>query len=285
MNYLVHGASGAQGSPVCKALLARGHHVLGAVRHVDQVPPGVKGVTVDLGDVNTLKDAYAQVDGVFVHLPLGGADELVTYATNVIAAVEAVRPSRVVVSTSGRVIDRPDLCLQSPPESAIQVLLEGLGKSGISVAVIATRLYLENLLLPVVQDDVQAEGVLHYPVPATLRVSWCSHLDVADVAVRLFDSPAVEGVVGLGHLPGLTGEDLATGFSEHLGKPVFYEAITPEAFGKRLEPVFGPESAHAVTLMYKAIGANTDNELVRRTAAQNVLGYTPRSVATWLREM
>lgn len=285
MTYLVHGASGAQGSPVCKALIAAGHDVLGVVRHVDQVPAGVKALAVDLGDVSTLKTAYAKADGIFVHLPLGGPDELAAYAKNVVDAVVATQPKRVVVSTSGRVIDRPDLCLQSPPGSPIQVLIEGLNTSGVSVAIIATRLYLENLLLPMVQADIQEAGVLRYPVPAGLRVSWCSHLDVADVAVRLLGDHHIEGVVGLGHLPGLTGDDLVAGFSEHLNKAVRYEPLTPEAFGERIEPAFGVLAAASVVKMYQAIGANPDNELVPETTAQALLHYTPRSVAQWLNEV
>ena len=64
-------------------------------------------------------------------------------------------------------------------------LIDGVTGSGVPTAVVAPRLYLENLLLPVVLAPTREEGVLRYPLPTSFPVSWSSHLDVAEVVARL----------------------------------------------------------------------------------------------------
>jgi len=46
-------------------------------------------------------------------------------------------------------------------------LIHGVMRSGIPTAVVAPRLYLENLLLPVIIGPAREEGVLRYPLPAS----------------------------------------------------------------------------------------------------------------------
>lgn len=68
--------------------------------------------------------------------------------------------------------------------------------------------------------------MLRYPVRPDYAVSWSSHADVAKVAERLLMDNTLGGVVGIGHLPGLLGADLAAGFSKHFGRDVRFEALT-----------------------------------------------------------
>ncbi|WP_269791081.1 hypothetical protein [Stenotrophomonas sp. Iso1] len=114
-------------------------------------------------------------------------------------------------------------------------------------------------------------------------VSWSSHFDVAEVAERLFEQTSVSGVVGVGQLPGLLGEDLATGFQRHLGRDVAFESITPEAFGAMIEPLIGPASA-AIAAFYGALQSSPTNTISHDTSAQALFGIAPRSVQQWLGE-
>ena len=90
-------------------------------------------------------------------------------------------------------------------------------------------------------------------------------------------------VVGIGHLPGLKGADLAAGFSAKFGHTITFEALTPDAFGKLIEPMLGPATAGVVDL-YQALSQATDNVISEDTSAQNLLGMQPRSVQQWLAE-
>lgn len=282
---IVHGATGAQGSPILSALASAGRTAIAAVRHPEAVPDGIVARQVDLASVASLASAYKGADGVFVHLPMGAPEAAAAQARAVVEAVAQARPGRVVISTSGQIVDQPGSPLQATADSPIMTLIDGVTGSGVPTAVVAPRLYLENLLLPVVLDPARQEGVLRYPLPASFPVSWSSHLDVADVVVRLLtDASPTTGTVGVGHRPGLTGPDLAAAFSSHLGREVRFEGITPEAFGELITPLFGPAAALVVEL-YQALNAQDGNTIAEDSSAQELLGLRPRPIEQWLEDL
>lgn len=282
---IVHGATGAQGSPILSALTSAGRTAIAAVRHPEAVPDGIVARQVDLASVASLASAYKGADGVFVHLPMGAPEAAAAQARAVVEAVAQARPGRVVISTSGQIVDQPGSPLQATADSPIMTLIDGVTGSGVPTAVVAPRLYLENLLLPVVLDPARQEGVLRYPLPASFPVSWSSHLDVADVVTRLLtDASPTTGTVGVGHRPGLTGPDLAAAFSSHLGREVRFEGITPEAFGELITPLFGLAAAPVVEL-YQALNAQDGNTIAEDSSAQELLGLRPRPIEQWLEDL
>ena len=282
---IIHGATGAQGSPVLSALTSAGRSAVAAVRHLEAVPAGVVARQVDLVSADLLASAYEGADGVFVHLPMGAPEAAAAQARAVVEAVTRARPGRVVISTSGQIVDQPGSPLQAPADSPIMTLIDGVTGSGVPTAVVAPRLYLENLLLPVVLAPAREEGVLRYPLPASFPVSWSSHLDVAEVVARLLtDASPTTGTVGVGHLPGLTGPDLAAAFSSRLGRAVRFESITPEAFGELITPLFGPAAAPVVNL-YRALNAQDGNTIAEDSSAQEILRLQPRSIGRWLEDL
>ena len=282
---IVHGATGAQGSPVLSALTTAGRSAIAAVRHPEAVPDGIVARQVDLASAASLASVYEGADGVFIHLPMGAPEAAAAQARAVVEAVAQARPGRVVISTSGQIVDQPGSPLQATADSPIMTLIDGVTGSGVPTAVVAPRLYLENLLLPVVLDPACQEGVLRYPLPASFPVSWSSHLDVADVVVRLLtDASPNTGTVGVGHRPGLTGPDLAAAFSSHLGREVRFEGITPEAFGELITPLFGPAAAPVVEL-YRALNAQDGNTIAEDSSAQELLGLRPRPIEQWLKDL
>ena len=282
---IVHGATGAQGSPVLSALTTAGRSAIAAVRHPEAVPDGIVARQVDLASAASLASVYEGADGVFIHLPMSAPEAAAAQARAVVEAVAQARPGRVVISTSGQIVDQPGSPLQAAADSPIMTLIDGVTGSGVPTAVVAPRLYLENLLLPVVLDPACQEGVLRYPLPASFPVSWSSHLDVADVVVRLLtDASPNTGTVGVGHRPGLTGPDLAAAFSSHLGREVRFEGITPEAFGELITPLFGPAAAPVVEL-YRALNAQDGNTIAEDSSAQELLGLRPRPIEQWLKDL
>ena len=282
---IVHGATGAQGSPILSALTSAGRTAIAAVRHPEAVPDGIVARQVDLASAASLASVYEGADGVFIHLPMGAPEAAAAQARAVVEAVAQARPGRVVISTSGQIVDQPGSPLQAAADSPIMTLIDGVTGSGVPTAVVAPRLYLENLLLPVVLDPACQEGVLRYPLPASFPVSWSSHLDVADVVVRLLtDASPNTGTVGVGHRPGLTGPDLAAAFSSHLGREVRFEGITPEAFGELITPLFGPAAAPVVEL-YRALNAQDGNTIAEDSSAQELLGLRPRPIEQWLKDL
>lgn len=273
MTYLIHGANGAQGGPVAAVLSRTGASVSVAVRDPSRYQGDFEAVAVDLADAASLEEAYRDRDGVFVHLPVGSPDQQMLHATTVLAALGAARPARVVVSTSGYPNDA-DGAATTP----IGVLVRGLQTGELSHAVVEPRLFLENLLLPTVVGPVRAEGVLRYPIRADYQLSWSSHLDVADVVVRLLTDHTVTGSVGVGALPGLIGADLADGFARHLGTEVRFQAQTPDEFGAEIEPMFGAAAATPVIDSYRWRATQAAELIDPATGARRLLGMTPRTV-------
>ncbi|GKQ35985.1 SDR family oxidoreductase [Streptomyces sp. A012304] len=278
MTYVIHGATGAQGSPVVSALAAAGKSVAAVTRNEHAVVDGAHVVAAAYSSAADLTGAYRDAEGVFVHLPLTSEENRQIFADNILTAVRAARPARVVFSTSGFPID-PAI------GGAAASLAAGLADSGVSHAVIAPELYLENLLMPYVVDSVRERGVLPYPIRADFPVSWVSHLDIADVVVALFERPDVTGVVSVGQYPAITGPDLAEAFGARLGRDAVFEPITPEQFRTSVAPLIGEGAAADVAGAYEAMSAMPGRSIAPETSAQRLLGVTPRTTSQWLADM
>lgn len=278
MKYVIHGATGAQGAPLYAKLRGEGAKAVAAVRNTDALQ-GAPAIAVDLASVDSLAAAYAEADGVFVHLPLGAESVRLEYARNIAKAVGRAKPARVLISTSGWDMSVPD------DRSAVPRLVREVEKTGVSTAVIAPVQYLENLLLPIVAEPLRAEHVLYYPVRPDYPVSWCSHLDVADVAAALLPRSDVTGIVGVGQLPAVTGDDLAEAVATYLERDVTFKRLRPEEFGRLLAPLVGDNAAAEVASAYKAKEQTADAAIDERTSAQKLLGIAPRSITQWLRDI
>ncbi|MEU5975854.1 NmrA family NAD(P)-binding protein [Streptomyces sp. NPDC047315] len=289
MSYVIHGARGAQGAPVLAALVASGASVTAVSRGAggvpEGVPDGVRVVAADYASVDALSRAYEGADGVFVHLPLGAPDDRLAFARNVVAAVDRARPARVVVSTSGAFTDVTAAAGGVPADPAVMHLIEGVRHSSVSYAVVAPRLFLENLLLPPVVGGAREEGVLRYPLAAGLPVSWSSHLDVADVAAALLRRTDVVGTVAVGQYPAVTGPQLAEAFGDRFGRDVSYEGIVPDVFAGLIAPLLGAATAAGVADLYRAIGTLPDHAITPEDSAQELLGLTPRTTGEWLADL
>ncbi|MGQ4328509.1 SDR family oxidoreductase [Streptomyces hayashii] len=279
MTYVIHGATGAQGAPVVAALAATGKSVTALTRNPDAVVPGAQRVVAaGYSSAADLIDAYRGAAGVFVHLPVASEEDRRLFASNILTAVHEARPDRVVFSTSGFPID-PAI------GGAAATLAAGLADSGVSHAVIAPELYLENLLMPHVIDSVRERGVLPYPIRADFPVSWASHLDIADAVVALLDRTDVAGVVSVGQYPAITGPDLAEEFGARLGRDVVFDQITPEEFRTSMAPLIGESAAADIAGAYQAMSAMPGRSITPETSAQKLLGVTPRTTSQWLADI
>ncbi|MFB9907560.1 hypothetical protein [Allokutzneria oryzae] len=270
MTYLVHGATGAQGAPVVRALEARGLAVRGLSR-----------AGGDLDDRAALAAAYEGVTGAFIHFPITPDPAApARWAANLAAVA---RPARAVISTSGGVPGDPGSPFGPDRLAAVADLAEGLRAAGVVVTVLAPRLFLENLLLPPVQETLVGEGVLTYPVADGHAVGWSSHLDVAEVAVAALTHADPPSFVDVGAVPALTGPDLAAEFGAHHNREITYRAMTPTDFGAVLTPVLGAGAAAGIQGLYQALQGRPDSlASTGDTDSEKLLGVRTRPVKGWL---
>ncbi|MEU5154652.1 NmrA family NAD(P)-binding protein [Glycomyces sp. NPDC021274] len=271
MTYVVHGATGAQGSPVVAALAAAGRSVTALARRPESLPEGVRSLSIDAGSAEQLTAAYRDAAGVFLHFPVTGPELRAAHVAAVAAALRDARPARVVYSTSG-----------GPAEDEV---VKALDEAGVPYAVVAPRYYFENLLMPLVQDGIRREGVLRYPLKDGYAASWSSHLDIADVALALFDRTAIGGTVEVGQYPAITGDDLAAAFAAAYGRAVAFQAQSPADMGAQLAPVMGEDAAAVVQGGYEYAATLPHNEIDESRSAQRLLGLTPRTAVQWLSDL
>lgn len=268
MTYVVHGATGAQGSPVVAALAAAGRPVTALARRPESLPAGVQALPIDVASAEQLTAAYQGAAGVFLHFPVTGPELRSAYGAAVATALREARPARVVYSTSGM-----------PVEDEV---VKALDEAGVSYAIIAPRYYFENLLMPPVQEAIKQEGVLRYPLKDGYAASWSSHLDIADVALALFQRTEVGGIVEVGQYPAVTGSDLAAAFAAAYGHDVAYEAQSPADMGAQLAPMMGEDAAALVQGGYEYAATLPHNEIDESRSAQRLLDLTPRTTLQWL---
>uniref|UniRef100_UPI00260505ED NAD(P)H-binding protein n=1 Tax=uncultured Tateyamaria sp. TaxID=455651 RepID=UPI00260505ED len=141
----IFGATGAQGAPVVKEALSKGHTVRAVARDAAKIAalhPNAVAVAADLSDEDAVAEALRGVDAAFLHFPMpSGPDDSQNWAAAFFAAAHKVNLPLLVYVTGGPSGDRF-------PSSAIvdgttQGMTAVLG-SGIPSIVLQSAVYLEN---------------------------------------------------------------------------------------------------------------------------------------------
>ena len=97
---IIHGATGAQGSPVLSALTSAGRSVVAAVRHPEAVPDGIAVRQVDLASVDSLASTYEGADGVFVGSGIFKSGDPAARAAAIVRATAAYDDPAVIAEVS-----------------------------------------------------------------------------------------------------------------------------------------------------------------------------------------
>jgi len=256
-NILVIGASGAQGGPVARHLLAAGKHVRLLVRHpervTDLVAAGAEMMAGDFDDAASLAQVAKGMEGAFLLFPF--MNPRLDHARAVIGALTGAGVRRVVWNATGAI---PPVATGNPGVDIRRDILALLEESGMDVVALQPTVYMENLLGPWTAPEVIAEDRLAYPLPPTVAVQWISHEDAGAFAAAAFDQlPAGRHLLAISGPEALTGANAAASFTRGLGRPVTYRAMPPAEFGAIIDRAFGCGGAGA-TAFYEAVAANPD---------------------------
>ncbi|WP_299212100.1 NmrA family NAD(P)-binding protein [uncultured Tateyamaria sp.] len=288
----IFGATGAQGAPVVKEALSKGHIVRAVARDVAKIAavhPDAIAVAADLSDEVAVAKALHGVDAAFLHFPMpSGPDDSQNWAAAFFAAAHQVNLPLLVYVTGGPSGDRfPSSAIVDGTTQGMKAVLG----SGIPSIVLQSAVYLENLQPEIFLPDLRSEGKLDYPpIPKTMKMKmkmkmkmqWTSHLDQATLAVAAMSRPDLAGQsFEIGTPQALSGAELAELMGKWVGRDVAFDPMTPAEFGTRVGDALGsPGAAFALGDLYGAIAKlDGDDMAVDTGALEATFGVKLTSVA------
>lgn len=248
MTILVTGATGRIGRQVVQQLAARGADIRVLTRDPAKAdfPAGVDVAKGDLLDIDALRAAFKGVRTLFLLNAVAG-DEF----TQALIALNIARESgvdRVVylsVIHADRFVNVPHFAVKSGAERMIQQM-------GFSATILRPAYFIDNDLM--IQDGILNHGV--YPMPIGGKgVAMVDARDIAEVAaielVRRDQAPGKlpNEVINLVGPDTLTGSDLATIWSQALGRPIVYGGDDPSGFEQNLAAFMPRWMAYEMRLM------------------------------------
>ncbi|AKM45228.1 NmrA family transcriptional regulator [Burkholderia contaminans] len=248
MTILVTGATGRVGRHVVHQLVERGADVRVLVRDPSKAdfPAAVSVVQGDMLDLDALRTAFAGVRTLFLLNGVAG-DEFTQALIALNLAREAGIERLVYLSVmhADRFVNVPHFAVKSGAERMIEQMDFG-------ATILRPAYFMENERM--VKDVIVGHGV--YPMPIGSKgVAMVDVRDIAEVAaielIRRNDAPGKLPVETL-NLVGpdtLTGPQLASIWSEILGRPVAYGGDDPAAFENNLAGFIPKWMAYEMRLM------------------------------------
>jgi NAD(P)H dehydrogenase (quinone) len=270
----VTGASGHLGRRVLELLLEQvpAKHIRALTRHPARIADlAARGVGVEAGDF-AKPDELAQA--------LEGVDRLLLISTDALQpgarvklhrqAIDAARKAKVryVVYTSAvRADTNPVNFMRDHAET--ETLLR---ESGLAWTFLRNNLYAETLLM--IAPIALQTGLIQLPA-GNGRVGFVSREDCARVAAAVLLDAGHEGKVYEVTGPEALGyAEAARIFTELSGRPVRYEAVSPEEYRQSLAAMGMPEMLiEAMTSMYQGVAQGTFD--IVTSVVQEVTGRPP----------
>jgi uncharacterized protein YbjT (DUF2867 family) len=289
--FLVYGANGAQGGAVVRALLARGKQVRVLARDPSRSAFAsdrrVEVVGGDLSDPNSLRRASAGVSGVYLMMPLSfDHPRVAAWGRNAIDAASDASASVLVLNTSGIVPDAP---VGLPALDGKLELERYLRDARVPSVTLRGTIYMGNLGAPWSAPSIVEQGVLAYPVPEDLRISWLSWEEAAAYAVAALERPelaARRAVLQLGGADALTGTQVAAAVARALKRPVRYQQLPLPALEAGLNQLFGAPAGTELAEYYGWLSQPRERSLldVDITAARAELPVPQLRFEAWALE-
>ena len=214
---LVIGSTGTIGTPLVKALLAKGESVKAASR-TGKAAEGAEGVRFDYTDASTYTDAFDGVDRLFLILA-GGRLDAIDALTPVVE--EAARRNVKIVFLSVFGVDADD----SIPYRQVELKIIA---SGAPYVILRPNWFADNF------HTYWKAGIEHgqIAVPAGEgKSSFIDVRDIADSAAAALTSTAFDNkAFNLTGPKALSYGEAAAIISQAIGKPVGYSAVSDDVF-------------------------------------------------------
>ncbi|EHS49292.1 NmrA family protein [Rhizobium sp. PDO1-076] len=267
---LVLGATGNVGTPLVKALVAKGENVKAASR-TGKAVEGAEGVVFNYTDPDTFGPALDGVDRAYVMLASGSVDAI-GLLTPVLEAAFAKKVKVVFQSVFG--VDADD----SIPYRQIEIAIE---KSGVPYVILRPNWFSDNF------HTYWKAGIDHGQIAVPAGDGKSSFIDARDIAASAAAALTTDAFNGRAfNLTGpqaLSYGEAATIIAKTIGKPVGYSAISDEAFIAMLTGVGVPAdyAGFLASIFYPVREGWT---AAVTTDVETLTGKAPRSVETYAKD-
>lgn len=281
MTVLVIGGTGTVGGEIVRRLATEGAPVRVMVRSAEKaaaLPGSVEGVVGDLARPESLGQAFAGADTVFLLTPLSE-----TETQEGLAAVDAAKAAgaRRLVHMS---VYRAAEAQQIPHFRSKVPIEEAVAASGIAFTILRPCTFYQNDLW--YQEAIFQHGVYPQPI-GHVGVSSVDVRDIADAAVNALLRPGHEGqTCPLVGPEALTGPRIAEAYGRHLGREVHYTGDDLDAFAAGARRMMPEWMVEDLMIMYRHFldhGLAAPPEDVERSA--QLVGHAPRSLDTFIGEV
>jgi uncharacterized protein YbjT (DUF2867 family) len=223
----VIGATGNTGRAAVKELQALGEDPLCVVRNADKAKEvlgaNTKTAVLEITDRPALQKALAGIKRVFVvtgHNPQAADQQI-----NILEAAKAAGVEFFAKVSGGRSVVGPDS--GSVVLRGHYAVEEAMKKSGLSWCVLSPGLFMQNTLTQAA--SIKSDSKIVQPFAKDLPIAFIDVRDTGAVGARVMRDPAKYAGQVLSFTGVLTNyEAFAKEFSEVLGKPVAYVAVTVE---------------------------------------------------------
>jgi len=281
MKTLVIGGTGKVGSMVVAGLLKQGATVR-VMSHspekLKKLAAGVEGCRADLDVLDTLPEAFKDIDGVFL-LNTVGPNETAE-GLNAVAAARAAKVKKIVYMSvampEGSAII-PHFRSKLPVEKAVK-------ESGIAWTILRPNNFFQNDLW--LRDAIMQRGV--YPQPIGNKgVNRVDVRDIADCAINALTKAGYDNETYEVHGPDtLTGEGIAGIYTKHLGRGVSYAGDDIEAWAERSKGMMPGFLIADMRIMYRFF---QDSGMIASKAdldkMEKLLGRKPRTFDAFVKEI
>ncbi|KAA3531196.1 SDR family NAD(P)-dependent oxidoreductase [Agrobacterium tumefaciens] len=265
---LVIGSTGTIGTPLVKALLAKGESVKAASR-TGKAAEGAEGVRFDYTDASTYTDAFDGVDRLFLILA-GGRLDAIDALTPVVE--EAARRNVKIVFLSVFGVDADD----SIPYRQVELKIIA---SGAPYVILRPNWFADNF------HTYWKAGIEHgqIAVPAGEgKSSFIDVRDIADSAASALTSTAFDNkAFNLTGPKALSYGEAAAIISQAIGKPVGYSAVSDDVFIGILTGAGVPKdyAAFLASIFYPVREGWTS---AVTGDVETLTGHAPRSLETYV---
>jgi NAD(P)H dehydrogenase (quinone) len=223
----VIGATGNTGSATVKELQALGENPLCIVRNADKAKQvlgaNTKTALADIADRPAVEKALKGVKRLFI--VTGANPESGEQQLNALEAAKAAGVEFFVKVSGGRDIVGPNV--EAIAGRGHYMVEEAMKKSGLAWCVLSPGLFMQNMLAQAA--SIKNDSKIVQPYAKDFPIAFVDVRDTGAIGARVLRDPAKHA----GQIYSFTGvatnfEEFAKVFSEVLGKPVAYVAVTVE---------------------------------------------------------